>query len=464
MSREHKDLSDSMAIGSYRDKIINGPIIRMLLWLGAPPLLNQLIIMAYNTMDAYWLSLCSDLIVAVPRQVWPIMMLFQALLNALTAASLSMTSQYIGGKAYKEASHSVSRFFTISFFAGGVLCTILLALRRFIFAWMSTPHEIFEDVMRYSGIIAFDIFLNYISLTFTTILQSVGDTKRPAMINAASVSLNMLLDPFLVLGLGPFPRLGVIGASITDVMGKAISTILLAYIIRRNYPELKITFTKNIDFKWAILVMHISLPVLVLGLTNSFAFLVQLKIVNNLGLIAATAYAIGFIIMDIVDGVLFGLSGATAIMVGQNLGARKIDRAREVSYKSALLIFALVALGASIIYPVRRILADVFADDPLIIAETERFLQTLLPTLPFFGLFMVAMSTGRGSGHTLAPTAIGIFRLWGIRIGLGYFLAFTLNMGPLGAWLAIASSNIVGGIASLLWIKFGNWAKPVIKK
>ncbi|MEM2673874.1 MAG: MATE family efflux transporter, partial [Candidatus Bathyarchaeia archaeon] len=271
MSHEHKDPSDSMAIGKYRDRIVNGPIIRMLLWLGAPPLLNQLIVIAYNTADAYWLSLYSDIVVAVPRQVWPIMMLFQALLNALTAASLSIISQHIGGKAYKGASRSASRFFTISFLAGGALCAMLLMLRVFIFAWMSTPSVIFMDVMEYSGIIAFDIFLNYISLTFSTLLQSVGDTRRPAIINAVAVSLNILLDPFLVLGLGPFPRLGVIGASITDVMGKTISSILLAYIIRRNYPEFKISFTKDMDPKWAILVMRISLPVLVLGLTNSFA-------------------------------------------------------------------------------------------------------------------------------------------------------------------------------------------------
>jgi len=243
----------------------------MLLWLGAPPLLNQLIVIAYNTADAYWLSSYSDVAVAVPRQTWPVIMLFQALLNALTAASLSIVSQYIGGKAYKEASRSASRFFTVSFLAGGALCATLLILRELIFTRMSTPPEIFEDALKYSRVIAFDIFFNYIALTFTTLLQSVGDTRRPAIVNAVAVSLNILLDPFLILGLGPFPRLGVIGASLTDVIGKMISTFTLTYIIRRNYPELKIAFTKNIDLEWAKRVMRISMPILALGLTNSFA-------------------------------------------------------------------------------------------------------------------------------------------------------------------------------------------------
>ncbi|MEM2500928.1 MAG: MATE family efflux transporter, partial [Candidatus Bathyarchaeia archaeon] len=136
------DSSDFSSIARYRDKIVSGPIFSMLLRLGAPPLLNQLIIVAYNTADAYWLSQYSDVTVAVPRQTWPIIMLFQALAMALTAACLSIVSQYVGGKAYREASRSASRFFTILFFAGGMFCVALMVLRGVIFTFIiSTPPE-----------------------------------------------------------------------------------------------------------------------------------------------------------------------------------------------------------------------------------------------------------------------------------------------------------------------------------
>jgi Na+-driven multidrug efflux pump len=197
---------------------------------------------------------------------------------------------------------------------------------------------------------------------------------------------------------------------------------------------------------------------------NGFAFLMQLRLVNMLGIIVATAYSVGFIIMDIVDAALWGLSGAPAIMIGQSLGAGDPKRAREVAFKAALLILALMVLGAGVIYPISRVVGDVFIDDPYILNETELFLQTLLPTLPFFGLYINAMSTGRGSGHTMFPTVIGLIRLWGIRVALGYFLAFTFGIGSLGVWLAISLSNIIGGLISFLWIKYGNWAEPVVKK
>lgn len=465
MTEEFDEAQGARSLGRYRDRITNGPILKTLLWLGIPLLVNQIIVVAYNVADSYWLSLYGGITVGVPRQVWPVLMLFMAILNALSAANMSIVSQYIGAKNYREASLSASRFFTANFLTGAALCVTLLTLREPIFTWLiSIPPEIYEDVMKYSSIVSFDVFFNYISFTYLTLLGSLGDTKKPVIINSIAVGVNMILDPFLVLGIGPFPRLGVIGASITDVFGKIISMIALSYVIRRNYPELKIGFTKNIGFEWARLVARIGLPVLTLGLTNGFAFLIQLKIINLLGIVAATAYAIGFIIMDIVDGALWGMSGANAIMVGQNLGAENSARAREISIKSSLLLFTIVAIGAALVFPIRVNMVDVFADDPTIIAETELFLRSLLPTLPFFGLFMIAMSTGRGSGHTTYPTLIGILRLWVVRIALGYLLAFSLGMGTLGAWIAISLGNIVGGIPAIIWIKYGGWTKPVIKK
>ena len=465
MSDESEGLIEPRGISKYRDRIVSGPIIRTVFWLGLPPLINQLVVVAYNVADAFWLSSYSEVTVAVPRQMFPVLMLFQALAMALTTASLSIVSQYIGGKAYKKASLEASRFFTVSFLAGAVLSLSLFLLRGVIFSSVvSTPTEIFEDIMKYSGVIAFDIFFNYLALTYTTLLQSVGDTKRPAMVNVIAVGINVVLDPFFILGIGPFPRLGVVGAALTDVLGKMISIVALTYILRRNYPALKIRFSKDIDVEWTRLVLRIGLPILTLGLMNGFAFLVQLRLVNMLGIIVATAFSIGFVVMDIVDAALWGLSGAPAIMVGQSLGAGDRKRAREVAVKAALLIFALMAVGACILYPIRGVVVDVFADNPSILSETELFLATLLPTLPLFGLYISGMFTGRGSGHTLFPTSVGIVRLWGVRLGLGYFLAFAFGIGSLGIWLAISMSNVVGGLISILWIKYGNWAEPVVKK
>ncbi|MBO3803298.1 MAG: polysaccharide biosynthesis C-terminal domain-containing protein, partial [Candidatus Brockarchaeota archaeon] len=248
---------------------------------------------AYNVADTYWLSCYSELTLSVPRQVMPVIMLFQAIIMATNSACLSIVSQYIGAKEYENASFEASRFFTVACFSGAVLNVTLLTLRNHIFTWLIfTPPEIFEEVMVFSAVTAFDVFFNSVAFTFATLLQSVGDTKRPAMINMVAVAANIALDPFLVLGIGPFPRLGVVGASITDVMGKILSVVGQAYVLRKSYPELKVRFTREIKVEWAKLVLRIGLPVLAFGTMNGFAFILQQRLINMLGIIAATAFSI----------------------------------------------------------------------------------------------------------------------------------------------------------------------------
>lgn len=463
MAEEFEVVPESRDLSKYRDKIVNGPTVRTFFWLGTPPLLNQVVFIAYNVADTYWLSRYNELTVSVPRQVMPVIMLFQAFMMAINAACLSIVSQYIGAKAYKDASFEASRFFTTACFLGVILSTLLFTLRYYIFTWLIfTPAEIFEDVMTFSTITSFDVLFNAIAFTYTTLLQSVGDTKRPAMINIIAVATNTLLDPFLVLGIGLFPRLGVVGAAITDVMGKIISVIGQTYVLRKHYRELKLRFTRSMDVKWVKLVLRIGLPVLNFGVMNGLAFLLQQRLINMLGIIVTTAFSIGFVVMNIVDGALFGLCGATAIMIGQSLGADNPMKAREVAFKTTVLVFTILVVSASFVYPFKRTIASIFADDSNILDETERFLQVVLPTLPFFGLCINTMSVGRGSGHTALPTSIEIGRTWIVRVILGYVLTFIAGMVSMGIWLPFSLSNVVGGVLLVLWIKYGKWDKAII--
>jgi len=458
------DDSSSMAIAKYRERIVNGPIASTVLRLGAPPLVAQLVTVSYNVADALWLSLYNDLAVATPRQTWPVIMFFQAVINALTAACLAVTSQRIGAGDYEGAGVDASRYLTASLSLGALSCMLLLGLRGFLFSQVIyTPPEILPFVMDYSGVVAFDVMFNSLTLTYSAILQGLGDTKRPSAISTVAMLINVALDPFFVLGLGPFPRLGVVGAALTDVMGKIISLTAQAYIVRRHYSALKLGFTASFDREWASVTSKVGVPIFATGVINSSAFMAQLRLVNIFGYVAATAYSIGFVVVDIVDAALWGLTSGVAVMVGQNLGAGMNDRAKKIALLSVGLVFLLTSLSAAIVYPFRHELVGLFAREESIIDESIRFLDTILPTLAFFGIFATAMSVGRGSGHTLAPTILGAFRLWGLRVGLGYVLAVIEGMGAAGAWLALAISNVIGGLLALAWIYFGRWNRALIR-
>ena len=197
--------------------------------------------------------------------------------------------------------------------------------------------------------------------------------------------------------------------------------------------------------------------------TNSFAFMLQNRLVNSFGAEAAAAYAIGFTIMDLVDGMLWGFIGAISIMVGQALGAELLDRARRIAKTSIALLGGFMATGTAVLYLVYPYFVALFTAEPRIFALAAQFIEMFAATLPFFGLYFVAEAVGMGYGHTLVPTSIAFIRLWGVRLGLGYLLAFVVGLGIFGVWLSMALGNVVGGLLGAAWILRGGWTRPIVR-
>ena len=425
----------------------------------------QLVNVSYNIADAFWLSKYSDVSMAVPRQVLPLIMFFNTFLFALSTANMALLSQYVGARRYDEASSTASKFLTVAVLLSFGSGLTFLTLRYYVFEYVVIPPtEIFDDVMNYSGIITLDLILSGFVITYSTILQSVGDIKTPAIVNGISALINIVLDPLLILGISPFPRMGVVGAAIATVFARLIGVFVLITLTKREFPDLRVTLTKDVNSEWVINNLVVGGPILILNLSNSLAFMLQNALVNSFGVIVAAAFAIGFIVMEVADATIWGLTMPTAIMIGQNLGAGNSSRCRLIAYKASLTLTTLTTIGSIIVYILRKPLITIFTSDTLIINEALTFLETFIFTLPFFAIFFIGMSIGRGSGHTLTPTLIGIIRLWVIRIGLGYILAYHIDLKSYGIWLTMALSNIVSGTATLAWIKYGNWTKPIIKQ
>ncbi|MEM1848946.1 MAG: MATE family efflux transporter, partial [Thermofilaceae archaeon] len=453
----------TVELESYRDRIVSGPLVPTLLRLGAPPMLSQMINLTYNILNSLWLSLFSESAIAVPRQVFPVQFFFMALLNALGTAGTSIVSQYVGAKMFKEVKREFSRLFTAAVLLGSLSSAAFFALRPLIFGYVvATPPEIYDYVMGYTAVTSLNMMISAATMTLTTGLTSVGETKLPSLINFAGMAVNTALDPVFILGIGPVPRLGPIGSALTDTIGLLISLSLLMAVFNRRFSEIRPSFTRDYNAAWMKLVARIGGPVALMSMLNSSAFMMQLRLVNSFGVEVATAYSIGFIVLDIADAAMWGLSGSIAIIVGQLLGAGMLSKARSSAIKGSLFIASIVAVSSFVIYFAREPIVRVFTSNPVVIEESLRFLDTILLGLPFFAFFMCGFSAARGAGRTLAATLINIGRLWGIRVGLSYVLAFTMALGPLGVWIGIMLSNIAGGLLMGAWLVHGKWARPVI--
>lgn len=447
----------------YREKIVKGRPLKVVIWLAAPLVVAQLVNISYNIVDSLWLSRLYEGALAVPRQVWPILTFFYAVSMALSTANLALISQFVGAERYEEASKTASKLLTFNLLLALAICLTYYILRPYIFTYVTTvPPELYNDVLSYSNIMLLDIFFTYIGTAFTTVLQAIGDTRTPTYLNVAGALLNVVLDPVMIFGWFGFPAMGVAGAAIATVVSRILVASAAIKLFIGGFRGLKLTIVRP-DRQWLVKSFKIALPLAALQMSNSLAFMMQLRLVNTFGAVVAAAYSIGFTVMDIADAAMFGFSQSTAIVVGQLIGAQLYDRARRSAVLSSLFAGAVTALGATFVYVFRYPIASIFTSSPEILSEAIRFIEYFALTAPFFAVFFIGFAVGRGSGHTYVPSAIAFIRLWILRIALGYILAMGLGMGPVGIWLSMAISNVGGGILALAWTYFGNWAKPVIE-
>ncbi len=164
-------------VRKYRGRVVSGPIVRTALWLGLPLMIVQIVQVSYNIADAFWLSKYSDVAMAVPRQVWPLIMFFSAFSMALSSANLALISQYVGAKEFELASKVASKYFTASLTLGTFFGVTYFLLRPLIFTYViRTPTEVRDEVIAYAGVISIGAVFSYVVTAYSTILQSRGRT------------------------------------------------------------------------------------------------------------------------------------------------------------------------------------------------------------------------------------------------------------------------------------------------
>ncbi len=446
----------------YRDRIVSGGILSTLLWLGIPPLITQLVNTSYNLADSIWLSRLRDIDIAVPRQVWPLIMFVFMIGMGFTVANMALISQLVGARRFDEADRTASSFLFTMFLIGAGFGIILFAtLDKLLIYVMKTPPEIYSEALAYGRIVTAGIPLGYAAFSVTTILQAVGDTRTPTILQTVSALINILLDPVLIFGWLGVPAMGVMGAAVATVTARAATTIIGVALLLRGYRGVRIE-PFFFDKDWFIRSIKIGAPVMIVRGGNISAFIVIQRIVNSFGVVAAAAYSIGFIVISLSDAMLWGFSSAISIMVGQNLGAGLVERAWLVVKKSLMVMVVGTSIGALIVYIVHQPMIAWFTDNPVIQREAAVFIELFTLSVPFFGMFFTSIAVGNGSGHTMPPSIIGLVRLWGFRVGMSYVTSIVLGWGLRWIWISMSISNVAGGLMALAWLYSRTWTKPVI--
>ncbi len=458
-----------------REKILNGKIVPTLLSLAWPVVLGSMLQTAYNLADTYWLGRVSARAVAAPTTAFPLVMVLMALGMGLATAGISLVSQHTGSggdeKANEAAGQIVGLLLIISI-AGGLIGFLSSG---FLLKFIADP-DVYPLALTYLRIIFAGAPIMFAFISFRFILRGTGDMKTPMYIRVVGVILNVIFDPLLILGIGPFPELGVAGAAIATVSTRGVAAVIGMYMLFNGKVDINLSLKDlKLKLRWVKKIFDIGLPASAARIGSALGFVGLITMISSFGTVPIASYGVGQRIIQMINLGIWGFASSSMTMVGQNIGAEQKSRAENIVKKTLMVSAVIMVLISIVIFAVREPMVSFFLDKnsldqfQAVVNEASRFVAIFVVSIPFFGIFRIFDSTYRGTGHTKPAMALSLTRIWILRLGLSYFLAFPvfglgLDMNILGVWIGMALSNITIAFVSYLYFRTGKWKEKTIEK
>ncbi len=436
-----------------------GPIIKTLVTLALPIVFANILQTAYQLIDTFWVGRLGAEAVAAVSMSFPIVFLMISLGGGLAIAGTILVSQYKGQGNLEKVDYVSAQTLLVMFVISLVVTGLGYGISEPVMQLMGAGPDVLPQATSYLQISFFGMIFIFGYFVFQSLMRGVGDVKTPMYIVLGTVILNLILDPLFIMGWGPVPAYGVTGAAIATVLTQGIATIIgTTMLFSGKYGiHLKIKNFK-LDIPLIKKMIGLGLPASIEQSTRALGLAIMTFLVAGFGTISIAAYGIGGRVLSFIIIPTIGLSMATSTLVGQNMGAGKVDRAEQITKKSALISFiTLTIIGAIIFFFAKELATAFIPGDPEVIASGSLFIQIMAFTFGFIGLQQSINGAFRGSGNVVASMILSIISLWVLQFPLAYILSKHTALGEMGIWWAFPASNVVAAIIALIWFLKGDW-------
>ena len=443
--------------GLSNSYLLNGDIKKGLLKLALPLMFLSLVNSLYNIVDTFWIGKMGELQVGAVALIGPIMGCGSAFITGLSAAGISKISMSLGERNQEKANRYASHLFIISIVFGlliGIICNVFA---HPILQWLETPSDIYNDTYAYLFGISFDFIFLFILNIFQTIRQAGGDSKTAVIMNAIAAVLNMILDPIFIFILD----MGVLGAALATVMSKVIVTPFVIYILFNDTNYVTCSFNKPLNFGIFREIITVGIPASLAQFLSSFGFVLMNKSIVAYGSIAISAYGLGNKVTDLFYIPIYAFGGALAPFIGQNIGAKNTERAKEC-YKQATILTLFTSIIVMILgFLTAKYLVLFFVSNASqeLMDLTIEYCFYVTMTIFFMGWFQNIHGVFSGAGKTKLILYLSTFRLWGLRLPMIYIFYNFTNLGPTGIWWSMVISNLITCIVGQYFYNKYEWLK-----
>ena len=448
--------------GSHQD-FTAGSLNRAILLLAVPMVLEMVLESLFAVVDVLWVGRVGANAVATVGLTEAMLTLVFAIAMGLSLSTTAMVARRIGEKNPEAAAIAgVQAIFIGLTMSVAIGLPCLFVAPRLLRLMGATP-EIVAVGGSYARIalggcgVVVLLFLN------NAIFRGAGDAAIAMRLLWVSNIINLILDPCLIFGLGPFPRLGVTGAALATFTGRGIGVLYQFYRLLQGTERIRV-LRKQVAVNLEVLVRLIRL-----SLTGIFQFVIAqtswiglVRIVSLFGAAAVAGYTIAIRIVIFVILPSWGLSNAAATLVGQNLGAKQPDRAEKSVWRTGF--YNMLFLGSvGIIFTLfARPIVSLFTNDPAVVPLAAACLRIVSYGNIGYAYGMVMLQAFNGAGDTVTPTILNLFAFWLFEIPLAYWLAIREGWHSNGVYYAIVIAEGALAIASILIFRRGRWKRLTV--
>lgn len=448
--------------GSHQD-YTSGSLNRAILLLAVPMVLEMVLESLFAVVDVFWVGRLGANAVATVGLTESMLSLVFSVAMGLSLSTTAMVARRIGEKDPEGA--AVAGVQAIAF---GFLISILVGIPSFIFApnllrLMGASPEIVATGSAYTRICLGGSFAVLLLFLNNAIFRGAGDAAIAMRLLWVSNIINLVLDPCLIFGWGPFPRLGVTGAALATLTGRSIGVLYQFYRLLRGTERIRILKRQiRLQLDVMLRLMRVSVTGILQFAIAHTSWIGLVRIVSIFGAAALAGYTIAIRIVVFVILPSWGLSNAAATLVGQNLGAGYPERAEKSVWRTGLYnVIFLGLLGLIFIFfstPIVRL----FTSDPEVVPLAAAALRIISYGNLGYAYFMVMMQAFNGAGDTITPTIVNFFGFWLFEIPMAYWLSIPLRMRSNGVFASIAIAESSMALVSAILFKQGKWKKKKI--
>ncbi len=443
--------------GSQRD-YTEGSLGRAILVLSIPMILEMSMESLFGLVDVFFVSWIGSAAVATVGLTESLLTIIFGAALGLSMAATAMVARRVGEKDREAASVA-----TVQAIVLGLILSVAAGLvgafgAKPLLRLMGATPEMIATSSGYTAVILGGSGTVVMLFIVNGVFRGAGAPVVAMRALWLGNIINIVLDPCLIMGYGPFPKLGITGAAIATTIGRGVACVYLFWVLFGGRSRLSVRRDQlRIDRHVISEMIRVALPGMAQWFVATASYVGLTRILSTFGEVVLTGYTVALRVIVVAILPAWGMSNAASTLVGQNLGAGKPDRAERSVWVTGLanMIFLGLISAWFIFWPEPVIRA--FNSDPRVLPIGAECLRVVSYGYIFYAFGMVMVQAFNGAGDTRTPTVINLFCYWLFQIPLAWWLAMKAGYGATGVFLAIAIAESMLAVVAMLIFRRGAW-------